>query len=505
MNISRRDINCLSDSNGNGAEIMRLNIVLILNTLHMKKFLLLFLTFVILTKVSGQTSVPNGDLESWISGSFEYPQYYVSTSNLETFYRTHLPFNLLKSTDAYHGSYAVLATTVASATDTTTGYFVNTPNVNGSDWLGGVPYDQVPTGIIGYYKYNVAFGDIAFILAAFSKDGVNIGLYIFPLTGLHDTYTLFNFTFSPALSQTPDSVVFGAASSNVLFGKPVPGSTLLIDSVSFTGVTSQPAMFNGDFEQWQDMTLYRPESWYTDFIGFSRSADAHSGTYAAEMVTHPGSENNQPVAQAGRISTGYYSNSCQCMMGGYPYTDRKDTLVFYYKYTPLAADDSAEVVLNFKKDGNQIGDYSMKLEASASYKYAELPFELGLDPDSVIVQIGSSLWNHKALSYLGSRLTVDDINFKSQLIISGIDQGTERQDALIYPNPTTGKFTVLLPDTKINPAGYIEIYNTAGQKVFNSQINGIKSDFDISGLPQGLYGVKISDGASTAIYKIVKR
>ena len=147
---------------------------------------ILILNFVFISCFSfSQSSIPNGNFETWTTFSIDYPEGYPFNSNMETLFRFNLPSNLVKSTDAYHGISAVEITTVATTTDTIFGYFLNAnPDNDPSQWTGGISYNQIPTGIRGYYKYNVATADSATIIVTFSKSGVNIGSYFFNIGGI---------------------------------------------------------------------------------------------------------------------------------------------------------------------------------------------------------------------------------------------------------------------------------------------------------------------------------
>ena len=355
----------------------------------MKKNLLL-LSFIVIGIISnGQTpSCPNGNFEQWNSTTWENPQYYPDNSNASNFFRFNLPANVTKTTDAYHGNYAVQLTTISSGPDTAAAYFLNTnPQNSPNNWTGGMAYNQQPTGIRGYYKYNVATADSATIIVTFSKAGVNVGAYMFLLGGIQNNYTLFNFVFNPALTVTPDSVIFAAISCKISGGQGAPqgppGSTLILDSVSFTGVGSQPAQMNGDFESWQNQTFESPANWYTQSDmgeGFNKTTDSKAGNYAIELKTYLGSNQyNQPTARSGQVSTGYWPNNCGggCnQLGGFPFANQVDTLAFYYKYTP-SGNDSAQVFMSFKKNSANIWGSGMSLHASSVYQYKEMPFNIG--------------------------------------------------------------------------------------------------------------------------------
>lgn len=471
----------------------------------MKKHLLLLSLVYIAITAYGQNSIPNGNFETWNTGTYDYPQNYPYTSNSEAFFRYQLPFNVTKTTDAYHGAYAVQLTTNASATDTAIGYFIN-GNPSGSNWHGGMPYNQTPTGIRGYYKYNIAFADSALIVASFSKAGNNIGQYFFKIGGIKTSYTLFNFTFSPALSVTPDSVMFAATSSDDVMGDNggIPGCILKIDSVSFTGVSSQPALMNGDFELWQSQILYTPDNWYVQSDmgeGFNRTTDAAAGDYAIELITYLGDNDGNPVARPGQISNGYWDNSCNCMKGGYPFSNQVDTLAFWYKYSPSAT-DSAQISLNFKKNGSDFQWAGMNLHAATTYQYKEVPFNIGQAPDTVIVQIQSSLWNDSLVSFVGSDLIIDEIHFKSQPLNTSILNYKNDNSISIFPNPTNGKFLIQGLGFGVQS---LEIYNVLAEKVYstaNFQQQTL-NEIDLSKFQKGIYFAKIYNGEKIYTKKIV--
>jgi len=308
--------------------------------------------------VDAQTSsIPNGNFENWTAITSETPQNYIWSSNSDAF-KNSMPFNVIKSTDAQHGNYAVQMTTQISNGDTLPGIFVNVypQSNNPANWHGGFAYSQKPSGMSGYYKSSIATPDTGFVLAFFYKGGVMIGQYGFYFYGTHNTYTPFSFNFNPALSQNPDTVIFGAGSSN--FGNQHNmrnGSMLLLDNVSFTGVTSQPTLFNGDFETWQSTTIDKPDNWFfqrgsNDNVTGSayKTSDAKAGNSAIELITYLGERNNVQVAQSGQISTGWYPNNCNSNcneQGGYPFSNHEDTLAFWYKYAP-SGNTTASVNIN---------------------------------------------------------------------------------------------------------------------------------------------------------------
>jgi hypothetical protein len=478
-----------------------------------KNLLLLSLAFIAITAF-GQNSTPNGNFESWNSVTYDYPQNYPYTSNHDVLYRyeTALPFNIVKTQDAHQGSSAIKLTTVSAGTEKAIGYFINTSPDSGdpSTWSGGMPYNQVPTGITGFYKYNVASADSALIFVVFSKAGHNIGTYVSTIGGQHSAYVPFNITFKPALTQTPDSVIFAATSSNMMLDENgVAGSILILDDVSFTGVATQPAMMNGGFESWQSETQTTPATWimqnsYDQRGNEIRTTDAVKGEYAMELKTYMGENNGVPAVRGEQASTGYYPDNCggNCVQkGGFPYTNKKDTLTFWYKYAPTS-NVKAEVYMNFKKNGSSIRWEGRELSASTQYQFVQIPFDLMETPDTVIINIQSLRWNDDMLSALGSVLTIDEIQFKSQPILyTRLPAFTTRDQFSVFPNPSAGKFRIR------NEAGISQVivYNMLGKQVFSkSNPDSQKlNDIDLTRLKKGVYFMEIYDGTKIYTEKIV--
>ena len=257
-------------------------------------------------------------------------------------------------------------------------------------------------------------GDSALTLAIFKKSGSVIGQYIYKIGASQANYTLFSQTFLPALPQTPDTVVFACAAGNLMVNHGIPGTMLQIDSVSFTGVSSQPALFNGNFETWRNDTLYTLPGWNSNGTPLETN-DKYSGSHAVELITNPpGFGNSQP--QSSSILTSHNNNGPP--RGGTPYSTQIDTFVFHYKYIPAnypTYTDSARVFVTFFKNGIQMmtNIWTLLAPSVSGYTKVELPFDVGSAPDTVLISFESSKYPMQD-SYVGSDLKVDEIYFKSQ-------------------------------------------------------------------------------------------
>ncbi len=75
----------------------------------------------------------------------------------------------------------------------------------------------------------------------------------------------------------------------------------------------------------------------------------------------------------------------------------------------------------------------------------------------------------------------------------------------VYPNPTTGKFTVELTDGQLTGNGHVEVYGTCGERILSEVMNGEnRREFSLSGKPVGLYYVRVVNGSKGATKKLVK-
>ena len=84
-----------------------------------------------------------------------------------------------------------------------------------------------------------------------------------------------------------------------------------------------------------------------------------------------------------------------------------------------------------------------------------------------------------------------------QLVHVGIEEFY--QEVLLYPNPTTGKFTVT-----VEGAYSYEVTNILGKTIFNGNAIGTK-EFNLSDFANGAYFVKVSNADELRTIKVIKR
>jgi hypothetical protein len=76
---------------------------------------------------------------------------------------------------------------------------------------------------------------------------------------------------------------------------------------------------------------------------------------------------------------------------------------------------------------------------------------------------------------------------------------------VIYPNPTSGRFTLEMKRGETVGNVKVEIFGMRGEHIMSGEMTGErKHEFSLSDLPHGLYYVKIVAGNHVEIFKLVK-
>lgn len=83
----------------------------------------------------------------------------------------------------------------------------------------------------------------------------------------------------------------------------------------------------------------------------------------------------------------------------------------------------------------------------------------------------------------------------------GIHSLLHSQNISIYPNPSTGKFTI--ETANYSSKDNLIICNAVGERVMQSTLNSSKSEIDLSGQPSGVYFAYLKSGDQSSVTKIV--
>jgi hypothetical protein len=89
----------------------------------------------------------------------------------------------------------------------------------------------------------------------------------------------------------------------------------------------------------------------------------------------------------------------------------------------------------------------------------------------------------------------------------GLDEsaaGSQQPAVNIYPNPSSSLITVETPATA-GKNTFLTIFNISGQQIISHQITKQLTAVDLSGLPQGIYFVRIKDDKTVRVEKIIRQ
>lgn len=100
-------------------------------------------------------------------------------------------------------------------------------------------------------------------------------------------------------------------------------------------------------------------------------------------------------------------------------------------------------------------------------------------------------------------LTPADVGPFANEAVLAIDQPKAADGLKLYPNPTTGRFALEIPED--GSAVQVEIINAQGQLVYAMEQGAGTLQLDIADKPAGLYFVKVTTGGKAKAYKIIKQ
>jgi len=91
---------------------------------------------------------------------------------------------------------------------------------------------------------------------------------------------------------------------------------------------------------------------------------------------------------------------------------------------------------------------------------------------------------------------------KSAKFISDVESVDQSSGISLYPNPVTNTLIITAAGMK---AAKVELYNTSGAMVFAKFFDGNQMQIDMSGVPSGIYIIRLNDGEKLILKKVVKK
>lgn len=237
--------------------------------------------------VGGSGSFPNGDFEDWVSFSSEEPDSWLS-SNIFTLGSSGLTVE--KTPDSHTGNWAAKITSDLTIWNDTLGFITNgIMGDNGPE--GGMPVNNIPDVLSGYYKYSPVGNDTAIAGMTLYRYNEDLGISeildsAFILLPPVSNYTYFEIPVAYNVWPEPDTVNIAFGSGNFDKGQFVGlGSTLWIDDLS---ITYKPSLVGLDENEMQNPVEVFPNP-------------AHQKLFINWQKTHPRKAHLQLLNDQGQI------------------------------------------------------------------------------------------------------------------------------------------------------------------------------------------------------------
>jgi hypothetical protein len=193
------------------------------------------------------------------------------------------------------------------------------------------------------------------------------------------------------------------------------------------GVVSAQSCPNPDFESWNSMNNYAPDSgWYNSNV---QSLTWHDSLTVWSVSGFSGHAAHIQTAIIGADTMqAWLINSVgdpRKGIGGVPYSQQPTALTGYYRYN-LPGNDSAGIMVVFKKSGVIVSTNGMMIRNATgsllTYTPFNMPITLAVVPDTVIIAIVSSNLFGTGLQS-GSWLEIDQLSFTGTGITQNIPDG----------------------------------------------------------------------------------
>lgn len=415
------------------------------------------------------TDIPNWSFELWDTLVSETPEQWMTVGSVE-------------KVEGENGTTAAKL----QAKDNEPGV-VLIGNLNNGNFEGGVPFAGQPDTIGIKVKYEIAYGDSAFVLLLLKKEGTPVAQGIFKIGGSSGgQFVTRKFRIPYQILEESDSIIVGIASTDVFAGKIDPSSVILIDDIFFMHTTA--TLFNSDFEQWKQVIRYIPKGWYPGEDNkilqsespIHISENAFDGSYALDFRNLPHEGYNQIF-----LSTSPFKS----VRPSFPVSGRHNALYGYIGFEPNG-NDTLFVSISMFLNGTTVGEgfYSLT-EPIEPYQQLEIPIwyvTQDVIPDSSF--IGFSFNSKPSVN---TRVFVDALSFDTPAL--KINNNKARGKNVIYPNPFRDIIHIDWPESE-GKTMVIELYEITGRKLFSERtISHGRNTVRVTGssLSRGMYLLRV--------------
>lgn len=284
--------------------------------------------------------------------------------------------------------------------------------------------------------------------------------------------------------------------------------TLILFTLIISSAWSQVP--NGGFESWTNVLgmFEDPDGYVSDnvegipgSVSCEKSTDTHSGDFAVKLITKLNAEGD---IQDGGIISASLDLVTFGLTIGFPYTERPNTFLGYYKHNPAVVGDSSVIYAEFTRGSVIAGDFELVGTATFStiatvsewtLFEADIFWLLAGNPDTAIIA------GQASYGTLGSIFFLDDLAFDIEGI--GVQFLNGDNNIIVYPNPANEIIHVATGTNIVN--AYCVFTNLEGKLIETKKINSIEETISTEHLSEGIYFLQVfnSDGALLSSDKVI--
>lgn len=273
----------------------------------------------------------------------------------------------------------------------------------------------------------------------------------------------------------------------------------LLPLSAFVSFAQNAATPNPGFESWtQQSNYWNPDSWNnlnssTWILGVftcqraSAAADVHSGSYAIKLTTKSvfGITANGIASTATLITSPPYG-----ITGGIPYTERPDSIVGWYKYTPANANDSGFVQFALLTNSyDTIGMVKFNTPNTPVATYTRFSKEITyLSPATPELSYWILSASDGVNPVINSSMIVDDVDLI--FVTTPVAGEPAKSPVTLLSNLVQEEIIIKNPSEK---QVFFELTDLSGRMVMREKITHHRQSISSVMLNHGLYMYRLSD------------
>lgn len=261
------------------------------------------------------------------------------------------------------------------------------------------------------------------------------------------------------------------------------------ESWSMVAVVGAPS-YNDIGNNWNSLNSLTAAIGTYTCLQATATADVHSGASAVQLIT----KKIGRVIANGLLTTGTVDQATSSVFGGRAYSLRPDSIVGWYKCTPLGGDSGfmQALLLGAGGDTDTIGYGIFRTPSTAVNTYTRFAQKIEYRSSEPVVKsilmLSSSYDNFTHVE--NSILYVDDFQLGSEAFILSSIADINNAAITVGPNPSSGQITINNPNLS---KGTFKVYDITGYNVKKERIANTATTINLENLSNGVYIYSILD------------